>query len=291
MWRYFGIVLALWFVLCWILDWTGRIQKAKEILESRGTLMAALGAFLRWRWSSVIIFAGLVLAFPVITERQTTVSSYPSEPEPPSEGPTQSTPRRAPETVNSSPPRFSEKIEKVYISIGERNFVVMPNVNGAHQVLLGVSSRGGVGLGGRGFANPTVGAKTSAFEGGATIPAIAHIENGELFIDAEVFAGVGQPPMHVRHNELTDGPANWDKNTDKNALEIVNENQQPVLQIIYTGEGRATVKGVFVSGDFAIVADQRLVRISKQRFADFPIKRLFKYPSWKYPGVFEETKD
>jgi hypothetical protein len=167
----------------------------------------------------------------------------------------------------------------------------MPNVNGAHQVLLGVSSRGGVGLGGIGFANPAVGAKTSAFEGGGTIPAIAHIENGELFIDAEVFAGVGQPPMHVRHNELTDGPVNWDKNTDKNALEIVNENQQPVLQIIYTGEGRATVKGVFVSGDFAIVADQRLVRISKQRFADFPIKRLFKYPSWKYHGVFEETKD
>jgi hypothetical protein len=51
------------------------------------------------------------------------------------------------------------------------------------------------------------------------------------------------------------------------------------------------VKGVFVSGDFAIVADQKLVRIPKQRFADFPIKRLFKYPSWKYHGVFEETKD
>src|SRR5713226_4613431 len=67
-WRYFWLALVFaWFVIREILDGVGRIQAAKEIFVHRGKLMALLGDFLTWRWSPVVSFAVLVLAFACIT--------------------------------------------------------------------------------------------------------------------------------------------------------------------------------------------------------------------------------
>jgi hypothetical protein len=273
-----------------ILDWVGRIDAAKKIFANRGKLMAALGAFLTWRWSPVVIFAVLVVAFVCINylpAKQTTVSSRP-EPEPPSEGPMQSAPWAPGATEDSSPPRFSERVDKLFVSIGG-NIVEVPNTDGVRVALFGVSNTGGIGLGGMGFANPTAGGTTTAFREGGTIPAVAFTRDHQLFIDAEIFGGPGQPAMHVRHNQLSDRPPRWDRNTDnKHALEIINEQGLPVLQIIYADEGHATIKGIFVNGEAVAIADNGLGVVSQEDVAKYPIKRIFKYPSWKYPGVFEE---
>lgn len=296
MWKYIvAVVLFLWLAATYILDWVGRIDAAKRIFANRGKLVAALGAFLTWRWSPLVLFAVLALSFALMnylpTSKQTTVLNRTAEPEPPSEGPMQSIPHRAPsETPNYNSPRFSERFDKVFISVGG-NIVELQNTDGTRVPLFGVSPTGGIGLGGMGFRNPTAGGKTSALGPGGTTPAVAFIRDGQLLIDAEVFGGEGQPSMHVRDNVISDRPARWDKNADNQyALEIVNEDGLPILQIIYSDEAHATIKGIFINGEVAAIADQGLRTVPKNDVVKYPIKRIFKYPSWEYPGVFEEPE-
>jgi hypothetical protein len=188
-----------------------------------------------------------------------------------------------------SPPRFSEKFDRIFIGIGG-NTVNLPNVEGARLALFGLSNTGGFGVVGMGFKNPQAGAKTTAFPEGGTIPAVAFVSDHQVFIDAEIFAGLDRPAMHVRRNEISDRPPKWDKNTDgKHALEIVNEDLVPVLQIIYSDEARASIKGVFVNGNnIAVANDRGLIGVSKEELVKHVSPRLFKYPAWKYPGVFEK---
>lgn len=183
-------------------------------------------------------------------------------------------------TVSATTPRFSEKFDKLFISAGG-NTVALPNTEGARANLLTLKTAGGIQF--------WTTRRSEPMTAGGDTPVIVYIKNGNLAIDAEVFAGEMEPPMHVRNNELSDRPARWDKNTDnEHALEIVNENTLPVLQIIYSDEARATIKGVFVNQKVAAIIDDEIRGVSKREVVRYPIKRLFKYPSWKYPGVFEE---
>ena len=92
--------------------------------------------------------------------------------------------------------------------------------------------------------------------------------------------------MRIRQNEISGRPADWDKQSTSDALEIVNKDLLPVFQVIYLDDGRISLKAVLLNGDSAIIlSEDGWQWVNPQDVKQFPIKRLFKYPSWKYPGV------
>jgi hypothetical protein len=65
--RYIWFVFFfLWFIGVQILDWTGRLQTAKDIFARRGAIVSVIGSFLTWRWTPIIIFSLLVIVFVAI---------------------------------------------------------------------------------------------------------------------------------------------------------------------------------------------------------------------------------
>ncbi|TVM01840.1 MAG: hypothetical protein CV087_10325 [Candidatus Brocadia sp. WS118] len=121
-----------------------------------------------------------------------------------------------------------------------------------------------------------------------------HIEKDKLFVDVEIFSKTGFPPIKIINNQLYNLPADWDRNSNDVALEIVNENLQPMYQLVYEKPFKLSIKGVFPNPSGVIIADDirgvSLVSYSMlQKFpTQFKLKRIFKYPSWRYPGEYDE---
>jgi hypothetical protein len=124
--------------------------------------------------------------------------------------------------------------------------------------------------------------------------------------------------------QLADAPKLWDRNYDGNRFEVVNEQTNPVLQVIYKKPNEIQVNGIFIVDSYDLIASfgtlpmlispqvhvtsnqntQKVdikslstlftnILISVDTNTAFGIqipgqKAMFKYPSWKYPGESAE---
>jgi predicted acylesterase/phospholipase RssA len=125
----------------------------------------------------------------------------------------------------------------------------------------------------------------------AEAPAIkVHIERGTLYVDARVFTQRQSGPLELTKNNYSRLPVGWDLNSTETALEVVNEQMQPRLQVIYNSESEIQINGLFGNERqvFAVFGKKaRPVYLTPSGPAFNPIKRLFKYPSSTYPGTYE----
>jgi hypothetical protein len=166
-----------------------------------------------------------------------------------------------------TPPRFRERVDRAYFSLGE-------------------------GGGTAAFSLAELQERPwEPFIFGGDKPVRIYAEERNIYADFTVWDGVGQSLIEVRRNEFMVRPSRGDRNSNQNALEVVNTNNMPIFQMIYKTESHIVVNGVFpIPGGIAI-ADQfgfrseRWERISQLK--PLSIKRIFKYPSWKYPGQLE----
>lgn len=161
-------------------------------------------------------------------------------------------------------PTFREKVDKVTFSLGG----------------------GGVHVG-YNFSVLEEGPK-EPFDFGGFKPVRLYVENGKLYADVAVYGGHARAPIELRHNELIARPLNWDRNSSQAALEIVNENQVPVFQLMYKTPSHIVCNGVFPFPGGLILANDEGMVINPTLPVTFRMKRIFKYPSWKYPGQYEE---
>jgi hypothetical protein len=196
---------------------------------------------------------------------------------------------RANKVVGPDTPRFSERFDRFTVHYGGTRCDIS-NKNGSQIGLLTIKPDGSGGVGG----NPNE-PRSSNDE----VRLVVTVNDNQLLVDADLFTGPGQPPMHVRRNEISGRPLKmwenpgWDKQSSGSALEIVNQDRFPVLQIIYLDNAQVIINGVFVSGERAVIlTDEQMVVAVKSELNEFlkhfPIKRLFKYPAWKYRGVYED---
>ncbi len=143
---------------------------------------------------------------------------------------------------------------------------------------------GGVGFG---FARhvleqgPGVPLRISGF-----VPVTLHLVDNNLYADTEVYAGPSKAAIKIKANEFEVTPLGWDKNSSENAFEVVNERQMPVFQMIYESPSRIVIKG------YLILPNGRLLFASETGLSfdllpKKPLDRIFKYPAWKYPGIYE----
>ena len=117
---------------------------------------------------------------------------------------------------------------------------------------------------------------------------ILYAQNGKVYIDVALTDGSGHLPVEIRKNVFVIRPPNWDRNSSATALEVVNENLVPVFQLIFRSPSQIQINGIFPTpkGDLLVVEESR-VRLNPPLPTLFSIKRIFKYPSWKYPGQYE----
>lgn len=111
-------------------------------------------------------------------------------------------------------------------------------------------------------------------------------ETYKIYTDATISAGSSQPAVELKRNVITTLRQSWDYNSNASALEVVNENQQPVFQLIYKAPSRIEINGIFVvpGGTFAASDTGATYNPDPKTYS---LKRIFKYPSWKYKGEYE----
>ena len=125
------------------------------------------------------------------------------------------------------------------------------------------------------------------FNLGGFSPVRIYAETGKVYADVTVYGGPASPPIEVKHNEVVVGPPNWDRNFSQSALEVVNEKQFPVFQLIYKTPSHIVFNGIFPFPGGLILANEEGSVVNPTVPVTFSLKRIFKYPSWKYPGQYE----
>jgi len=121
-------------------------------------------------------------------------------------------------------------------------------------------------------------------------PVKVYVKNGTPYADVKVYGGSGLPPIEIKNNQLLNKPPAWDFNSNEKALEIVNENYLPIYQFFYKSPSHIVVNGAFPFPGGLILANENGAVINPSFPVTFKLKRIFKYPSWKYPGQFDEPE-
>jgi hypothetical protein len=115
-----------------------------------------------------------------------------------------------------------------------------------------------------------------------------YVKGGKLYADVTVYDESGTPIPLLRQNKFIMGSPSWDRNFNDQAFEVVDANGSPVFQLIYRTQSWIVVKGIFQRSNSVVLADKDVRVISGHKVpSDFSIKRIFKYPSYKYLGQVE----
>lgn len=159
-------------------------------------------------------------------------------------------------------PTFSEDIEKFSFSLGERGISV-------------------------GYSKDALKDPKEPYKFGEYKPVKLYIKNGNLFADVKIYGGSNLPPVEIVQNELKNKPYDWDFNSNDKALEVVDKSQTPIYQFFYKTPSHIVVNGIFPFPGGIILANNEGAVINPFLPATFKLKRIFKYPSWQYPGEYE----
>ncbi len=120
-------------------------------------------------------------------------------------------------------------------------------------------------------------------------PAKLYLEGGKLYADVSIYGGSGLPPIQIKHNKLINKPPEWDFNSNAKALEIVNDKGIPVYQFYYKTPSHIVMNGISPFPGGLILANESGAALNPFLPAQFKLKPMFKYPSWKYPGEYSEN--
>ncbi|MDP8263198.1 MAG: hypothetical protein P9M13_07845 [Candidatus Ancaeobacter aquaticus] len=121
-------------------------------------------------------------------------------------------------------------------------------------------------------------------------PVELYIEGGQLYADVKIYGGSGLSPIEIKKNKLSNKPSNWDFNSNETALEIVDNTQTPIYQFFYKNKSHIVMNGIFPFPGGLILASENGATINPTLPTNFSLKRIFKYPSWQYPGEYEKNR-
>ncbi len=120
----------------------------------------------------------------------------------------------------------------------------------------------------------------------------AFIRDATLYVDVVLPSETTGVAFMLQNNVESICNPSWDRNYTDRALEVVNEDGFPVLQLVRVGKRNIAITGVFLAFGMAIAIApgqfmRRLSSIAEAQAllsdsAVFP--KLFEYPSWQHQG-------
>ena len=127
-----------------------------------------------------------------------------------------------------------------------------------------------------------------------------YMRDGVLCVDAKVKSELGEmgnllPLVEVVCNRVTPA-AGWDANYNDKAVEVVDQNQIPMFQIIFETPKRIRINTTFLdeNNQLVIVSERGIVRVpvgpNTPVASNVLLRKIFKYPSWKYLGEYADGK-
>jgi len=123
-------------------------------------------------------------------------------------------------------------------------------------------------------------------------PVLMYVRNGTLFVDVTFYRPELPFAFEIKNNNYDVIPPDCELNSNEVALEIIDRNRVPILQIIYETPTHIVVNGLFglpPDGSSSLVIDQKGIRLSSELGkTPYAAKRIFKYPAFRYPGEYEE---
>lgn len=118
-----------------------------------------------------------------------------------------------------------------------------------------------------------------------------HVLNNRFFADLLVVGVFGYGPFRLSGNKIEGRfPPEWQVNYDANAIEIVNNNLEPIYQVVYRRPEVVEIYGEFAAPGIVYILkrDGMEMRVGGKPFFPDPsvlgIKRIFKYPATSYAG-------
>ena len=120
---------------------------------------------------------------------------------------------------------------------------------------------------------------------GFRLPISLYADGDVLYIDTTIPDQEGKPAIELRKNQFTVKHDGWDKNSNKNAFEVINEQHRVVFQIVRESHSNIRVKGAFPVSGGVVIADDTELRMGHS-VNDCNIKPIFRYPAWKHPGKY-----
>jgi hypothetical protein len=120
-----------------------------------------------------------------------------------------------------------------------------------------------------------------------------YMRDGMLCVDAKIDGlrgGLFPPLVEVVCNRVTPAPG-LDVNYNDKAVEVVDPNQIPIFQIIFETPKKVRINTAYLdkNGEIVVVSGPEVTRINPSNPPPvFPLKTLFKYPSWKYLGKYAD---
>ena len=76
-----------------------------------------------------------------------------------------------------------------------------------------------------------------------------YVRDARLYVDAKIYAGPDKSPIELVHNQVKNvSGKDCDVNFDKEAMEAVDADGQPMFQLVYDGIETLSISGVFVTG-------------------------------------------
>jgi len=128
-----------------------------------------------------------------------------------------------------------------------------------------------------------------------TIPVRTHIKGDQITFSFKSWdAGL---PIEVEDNAVTIGNELVDRNFSENAFEVVNKQGDPLFQMIRKNAGSIQINGIFSTGNisritgkpvFLWMSDETGMEWKSTQPERWHLKPIFKYPAWKYPGVYAD---
>lgn len=114
------------------------------------------------------------------------------------------------------------------------------------------------------------------------------LKNGALYVDADL-VDVSRWHVSIKQNTLIDSPPDWDHNSNAAALEFVNEHGIPVFQLIKKSPSEIELYGSFIT-PVSTCSARPNSGVSIGPTLPQPLTPIFKYPAWKYPGVYAQQR-
>ncbi|MGA2158112.1 MAG: hypothetical protein ABSG90_02715 [Dehalococcoidia bacterium] len=112
-----------------------------------------------------------------------------------------------------------------------------------------------------------------------------YTDNGRIYVDTSVYGGPNFAPIHIHGTSFVVTPPTWDQNYNENEFEVVNQDGDPVFQLIYKSQFDIVIYGIFPSSNGILFwATPSGNTINPSPFSDFHLTPIFRYPSSKYPG-------
>jgi hypothetical protein len=255
-------------VLAIFLAWVGMYSNRewKSVLYFSAAIVLVLGFLVSRGFFSIqdrnkiliaVFAAGLVLSVAFRLAKPPETSETISRP------PEESTFRESAPTLKLEEPTFRETVENVTFSLGEGGVHVTYKLSDLEK------------------------SPSEPFDFGGSRPVRVYVQKGKLYADVTMYGGAAGASVEIKHNNFVVRPPNWDRNSNLTALEIVNEKQLPVFQFIYTTPSHIVVNGIFPFPGGLILANESGMVVNPILPATFALNRIFRYPSWKYPGQYK----